>query len=123
MFWKPPPPGSIKLNVDVAILPNVAKIAVFARDEGGLMIKAWAKVIHSNDPLVAEASAILWAIQIAKLNNMLEIIVESDSKVCVDAITQDSFVCDWSISTTCNDVRVLVSEFISCIFCWVPREA
>ena len=57
------------------------------------------------------------------MNNMLEIIMESDSKVCVDAITQDSFVCDWSISTICNDVRVLASKFISYIFCWVSREA
>ena len=57
------------------------------------------------------------------MNNMLEIIVESDSKMCVDAITQDSFVYAWSISTICNDVRVLASKFISCIFCWVPREA
>ena len=57
------------------------------------------------------------------MNNMLEIIVESDSKVCIDAITQDSFVCDWTISIICNDVKVLTSEFISCIFCWVSREA
>uniref|UniRef100_A0A2N9EZY5 RNase H type-1 domain-containing protein n=1 Tax=Fagus sylvatica TaxID=28930 RepID=A0A2N9EZY5_FAGSY len=36
---------------------------------------------------LVEASTILWAFQIAKMENFTSIIVESDSKLCIDAIT------------------------------------
>jgi hypothetical protein len=61
------------------------------------MLKAWAKLIHTSDPLVAEASAILWALQIAKVEELSGIIVESGSKMCVDATGLDKAVCDWNI--------------------------
>jgi ribonuclease HI len=55
------------------------------------------KLIHTSDPLVAEASAILWALQIAKVEEFSGIIVESDSKMCVDTTSLDNAVCDWNI--------------------------
>jgi ribonuclease HI len=69
--------------------------------------------------LVAKASAIIWALQIAKVEGRCGIIVESDSKLCVDAIGLDKADCDWNIFTLCNDAIGLAREFISCKFCWV----
>ena len=82
IFWRPPPPGLIKFNVDVVILHDSAKIAVVARYDSGHLFKAWAKRIHTSVPFVAEASAILWAVQLAKMEDLRGIIVESDFKLC-----------------------------------------
>ena len=51
------------------------------------------------------------------------IIVESDSKLCVDAIGLDKADCDRNISTLCNDAIGLAAEFNFCKFCWIKREA
>ena len=48
-------------------------------------------------------------------------IVESDSKLYVDAIGLDKATCDWNISTLCLDAIGLASQFSSCNFCWVKR--
>ena len=63
---------------------------------------------------------------------MLWIMVESNAKVCVDSIVQDLGDSEWVIShlakkdqiisTICNDVKVLASEFFFYIFYWVPHE-
>jgi hypothetical protein len=52
-----------------------------------------------------------------------DIIIESDSKVCVDVIYQDLDDGDWNIFVLCNDAKVLAANFSSCLFCWVKREA
>jgi hypothetical protein len=44
------------------LFSSAAMIAVIARNESGLFVKAWVKLVHAFDPLVAEAAAILWAI-------------------------------------------------------------
>jgi ribonuclease HI len=51
-------------------------------------------LIHTEDPLVAEASAILWTLQLAKVEKLCGIMVKSDSKLCVDAIGMGMAVCD-----------------------------
>lgn len=121
-FWCPPSPGCIKLNVDAAILPSSARIAVIARDKDGLLIKAWAKSVLSCDPLSAEASAIHWAILLANTEQWTNIVIESDSKVCVDALVADPQYVDWSISVICDNIKHLASEFSCCSFSWVNRE-
>uniref|UniRef100_A0A2N9HCV7 Reverse transcriptase domain-containing protein n=1 Tax=Fagus sylvatica TaxID=28930 RepID=A0A2N9HCV7_FAGSY len=121
-FWCPPSPGSIKLNVDAAILPTSARIAVIARDEGRLLIKAWAKSVVTSDPLIAEATAIHWAVLLAKSESWSNIMIESDSKVCIDALVADPKYADWSISVICDNVKHLAREFSFCSFCWVSRE-
>jgi ribonuclease HI len=121
--WLPPPHGIVKLNVDAAIFHSSACIAVIARNESGLIIKAWAKPFNSIDPLVAEAAAILWAIQIAKMESWNAITVEGDSKVCVDFLLQDFTASRWSIAGLCDDAKALAAEFSFCGFCWIKRKA
>uniref|UniRef100_A0A2N9FEW4 CCHC-type domain-containing protein n=1 Tax=Fagus sylvatica TaxID=28930 RepID=A0A2N9FEW4_FAGSY len=121
-FWCPPSPGCIKLNVDAAILPSSARIAVIARDENGLLLKAWAKSVLSYDPLLAEATAIHWAILLAKSEHWTNIMIESDSKVCVDALVIDPQYIDWSILVICDNAKYLTREFSCCSFSWVNRE-
>ncbi len=59
--------------------------------------------------------------ELAKLESWLEIIVENNAKLCVDALLHESLDFDWSIYTLRSDTLalVLVSEFVSCNFCWV----
>uniref|UniRef100_A0A2N9IBA6 GPI mannosyltransferase I n=1 Tax=Fagus sylvatica TaxID=28930 RepID=A0A2N9IBA6_FAGSY len=72
---------------------------------------------------MAEAAAILWAIQVAKVENWSSIIIESDSKMCVDAILQDPPDSLWKIAVLCDNVKTLAAEFRFCCFNWVKREA
>ena len=106
----------------MAILPSSARFAVIARDEDGLLIKAWAKSVVSCDPLIAEATAIHWAILLAKSEHWTNIMIESDSKVCVDALVTDPQYVDWSISVICDNVKYLAMDFSCCSFCWVNQE-
>ena len=123
LHWGPPPHECMKLNVDAAVFNDAATIAIIARNEDGLITKSWAKSVNSCDPLMAEAAAILWAIQVAKVENWSSIIIESDSKMCVDAILQDPPDSLWKIAVLCDNVKTLAAEFRFCCFNWVKREA
>ena len=79
--WLPPPGQEVKLNTDAAVRTSFLSIAVVARDANGFIHSAWTKHIEVVDLEVAEASAILWAIQLAKLKDFQNVIVENDSKV------------------------------------------
>ena len=63
--WSTPPQGTIKLNVDAAMLNQLAAFAVVARYSIGVL-KAWTKIVPLNDVLMAEAAATLLAVEIAK---------------------------------------------------------
>ena len=121
--WCPPPSEILKLSVDAAMFQATAMISVIARNESGLFVKAWVKLVHAFDPLVAEAAAVLWANQNAKVEKWTAICVESDSKMVVDLLLQDNYVGNWNIEVIYNDVRSLAVDFNFCSFCWVKREA
>ena len=121
--WQPSPGPVFKLNMDAAVCPNFSSIAVVARDATGFLLFAWIKHIDVVDPEVAEATAILWAVQLAKLEGFLNVIIESDSKVPIDAINSNPEKANWKISTIVSDVNFLAFEFVSCCFSWVKRDA
>uniref|UniRef100_A0A2N9IQW9 RNase H type-1 domain-containing protein n=1 Tax=Fagus sylvatica TaxID=28930 RepID=A0A2N9IQW9_FAGSY len=73
-------------------------------------------------PGIAEASAITWAIEMAKSENFQDIVVESDAKVCIDAINGESARVPWKLLSLCINSKFLVLEFTSCSFCWVRRD-
>ena len=88
--WKKLPRDSIKINVDATFKDSNSSIAVVARDWRGEVVFACAKRVYSNIPLQAEAEAIKWALSLAKSLDAAAMIVESDSKVCVDALAPSS---------------------------------
>jgi ribonuclease HI len=72
---------------------------------------------------MAEAAAILWAVELATLEKFDSIIVNGDAKVCLDALNGESIDNPWVISSVISNILVLSKTFASCCFCWVRREA
>jgi hypothetical protein len=65
--WVPPLLHHIKINVDAAWSSSKATIAAIARDQHGLVLKACSIQLDASDPMVAEATAIRWALELASL--------------------------------------------------------
>uniref|UniRef100_A0A2N9H2N4 RNase H type-1 domain-containing protein n=1 Tax=Fagus sylvatica TaxID=28930 RepID=A0A2N9H2N4_FAGSY len=57
---------TVKLNTDAALLGNEAILAIVARDDSGVIIMSTTKKMFTEDPIVAEASTMLWALQLAE---------------------------------------------------------
>ncbi|KAK9990560.1 hypothetical protein SO802_025545 [Lithocarpus litseifolius] len=49
--WETPPPGWIKLKVDAAVAESSSALAVVARDDKGIVSKAWSKTHHPCPPV------------------------------------------------------------------------
>ena len=75
------------------------------------------------DPCVAEAATLTWAGEIAIEEHLSDIIVEGDSKVCIDAVLGTPDKIPWAIQAYIANVSNYASFFNSCRFCWVGREA
>uniref|UniRef100_A0A2N9IF45 Reverse transcriptase zinc-binding domain-containing protein n=1 Tax=Fagus sylvatica TaxID=28930 RepID=A0A2N9IF45_FAGSY len=121
--WEPPDDGIIKMNVDAAIGKDKATIAVVARNHQGSIIKVWAKLTSHLEPALAEATAINWALEIAKLENFEHICIESDAKFCVDALNAPIDVYPWKILAPISLSLDLADNFSFCSFLWVRRDA
>ena len=69
------------------------------------MALALSKKANTTIPLQAEAEAILWAVQIARDRDWNSVIVENDSKLCIDALCG-----------VFMDYPLTITGCISCIF-------
>ena len=67
----------------------------------------------AGDVLFAEASAFLWALQLAKNLGMQQIIVEGDAKLIVEALLNNANDVSWVIAAIISDALVLASSFSS----------
>ena len=105
----------IKVNVDAAIAQNNSAIVVVARNDHGVVLKAWSRLLPKRAPIAAKSEAILWALHLVRGENWREIIVESDSKLCIDS-TQ------WAISSVVFDIWLWANSFVSRLFFWVKRS-
>lgn len=81
--WIPPPTGWIKFNIDVAISNKAIALAAIARNDKGDVLKVWAKLHTTCSLFLVEASAILWAVQLARTENWNYIIFEGDAKAAL----------------------------------------
>ena len=63
--WISPPKNYVKLNVDATVSQAFTSLVVVARNEFGEVLKVWAKIHDLCTPTQAEATAILWALNLA----------------------------------------------------------
>ena len=101
---------------------NSTSIAVVARDANGYVLKAWARCVDMDNPVIAEAFAIKWTLELAKEESFTNIIVESDSKIYIDSFEVNSVACCWKIDPLDSNVNSLATYFLFCCFSWVKRE-
>uniref|UniRef100_A0A2N9IU76 RNase H type-1 domain-containing protein n=1 Tax=Fagus sylvatica TaxID=28930 RepID=A0A2N9IU76_FAGSY len=119
----PPPPRVVKLNVDAGFTNDNASIAVVARDSFGAILQCWSKCCNTTDPCIAEALAVVWALQLASLEKLVDIQVEGDAQVCINAINGPTVDIPWKILPVISNVKVLASTFNSRSFVWVRQSA
>ena len=85
----PPPLNWVKSNTDAALSTSNAAIAAVARDFKGEVIKVWTKLLHLCSPIQVEASAILWAVELAAKEHWDCVIFEGDAKACYDPLSSN----------------------------------
>ena len=72
--------------MDVGFTNENASIAVVARASFGNILQCWLKGCNTTDPCIVEALAVVWALKLASLEKLVEIQVEGDAQVCINAI-------------------------------------
>uniref|UniRef100_A0A2N9HCG5 protein-disulfide reductase n=1 Tax=Fagus sylvatica TaxID=28930 RepID=A0A2N9HCG5_FAGSY len=121
--WSKPTYGQIKLNCDAAVGPNHAAIAVVARDWRGSLVFSLSKKVYTNVPVQAEAEALRWSIYLAMDKFFSNVVFESDSQICIRAISQVDTSPPWRIQGLISDIKARTQNFPSATFSWVYREA
>ncbi|KAL4334433.1 hypothetical protein GQ457_07G006210 [Hibiscus cannabinus] len=89
--WRPPPVGSIKVNIDGAFLPSarLGAIGVIARDRSGAVLGGFAKPIPVQGPAsTVEVDALFAGLEFAIANDWPSALVESDAAVLVNKLHQ-----------------------------------
>ena len=122
-IWSPPPSDHIKINVDAALDSTKSALAVVAQNHLGKVLFLWGKVHHLCSPMIAEASALLWAVQLASQQRWRSVIFEGDAKICFDALNHPYHNPNLALNTLIYNIRSLSSFFLSCSFCWVWRDS
>ena len=108
--------------MDAAISQAFTSLAVVGRNESGEVLKVWTKIHDLCSPTQVEATAIQWALKLAIDENWSNIVVEGDSKICLDALSKAEEPSNWSISSITWDTAVLSVFFDNCKFCRVKRS-
>ncbi|KAK9987874.1 hypothetical protein SO802_028113 [Lithocarpus litseifolius] len=106
--WSPPRHLSVKINVNAVIGPNYSSLALVARDWKGDLVFAYSQKAKTTFPLQAEAEAVRWAISLAAKLEAENVIIETDSKICHDAIHELILPPPWRIASILMDMQSLL---------------
>ncbi|KAJ1414196.1 Ribonuclease H-like superfamily [Sesbania bispinosa] len=123
IVWKPPRQGVVKINSDASFDASKWKGtgACLARNSKGDIDFGLAFPILASNALIVEALALREAISLARNIRVSNIVVESDSKVLVQACRREKSLGE--IKMIVNDIIQIKGHFESCSFTWTPREA
>ncbi|KAB2629940.1 hypothetical protein D8674_007459 [Pyrus ussuriensis x Pyrus communis] len=84
--WRPPDVGFVKLNFDGSVVNQGATSSFVIRNETGEPIAAGTRFIGQNTISVTECLALRDGLWLAKAKGLSHIMVESDSKLVIEAI-------------------------------------
>ena len=107
--------------MDAAIGLHCSSIASVARDWRWELVFACSKRMNTILPLQAEAEAIKWALTLAANLEFEAIIIELDSQVCSNLLSDLEAAPLWRIKSICEGSRILLASSSKVSICWVPR--
>lgn len=121
--WKPPEPGCLKLNCDVAVGANgLIGMEFVIRDAGGAVSLAGKVSTRAEgDSTLLEGLAMRYAMKMAKQHKLTVKSVESDSKNLVEAVNgrqKPIRYCD----TVISDILDLARDIGCMSFHYIPRQ-
>ena len=87
------------------------------------MVFACSQKAKTTFPLQAEAEAVRWAISLAAKLEANNVIIETDSKICHDAIHELILPPPWRIASILVDLKSLLVSYSNVSVFWVPRLA
>ena len=99
---------SIKINVDAIIGLKFFTVAAVERDWRGRLVFACSQKVNTTFPLQAEAEAVKWALLLAAKLEVEGIYIETDSKICCDALLNSSQSSPWRIKSKVMEMQVLL---------------
>jgi ribonuclease HI len=102
---------------------KLSSLAVVARDWRGMGVLAISRKANTSNPLQAEAKTILWAAQLASDQGWDRVCIESDSKICIDALQGHISYSSWWIQSCVSNLHSIFSSHPFWSFSWVKREA
>jgi ribonuclease HI len=79
--------------------------------------------LSTTDPCIAEATALLWVLEIARALRMDDIVIEGDAKICIEAFHNTATFTPWKIQSLISNAQTLSLNFSFVAICWVKREA
>ena len=121
--WSPPRRLSIKINVDETVGPNYSSLALMARDWRGDLVFACSQKAKTIFPLQVEAKAVRWVLSLATKLEVENVIIETDSKICHDAIHELILPSPWRIASILVDMQSLLVTYSNVSIFWIPRLA
>ena len=87
----------------------------------GELVFACSKRVNTILPLQAEAKAIKWALTLAANLEFEAIIIELDSQVCSNLLSDLEAAPPWRMKSICDDSRILLASSSKVSVCWVSR--
>ena len=121
--WCCPSQGMLKLNCDAVVGDLALCIAIVARDWEVMLVFAISKKVSTNIPVQVEANAILLVAHIALNFSCCNCIIESDCKVCIDAIRASGKEIPWRLVNFVDSIKNVIRDFNHVYFNCVHREA
>ena len=121
--WLPPPLGWVKINTDAAVLGTTSiGLGWVTRDSSGAILAAGVRRLNVCwTPEMAEWMAARWALDVARTQNWRQVILESDSLALVTKL-QRGRTGRSVMDRIHDDIRCLVSGFVSFLCCHIKRE-
>ncbi|KAM1574196.1 hypothetical protein TB2_043974 [Malus domestica] len=123
--WSPPPLHFFKVNVDASWSSSSSSgfVGVVIRADGGNFVAARREPISASSVASAEALALVKGCELATGLGLGCIIVESDSKDSISALTTTLEMGRWEAFLTLAVAKRLGGSFQDCRWTWVPRSA
>ncbi|KAL3638197.1 hypothetical protein CASFOL_017568 [Castilleja foliolosa] len=121
--WMPPPESYFKVNTDSAFAQRKAMAGAVIKNHRGSILFAATKSDSCDDPIQAEALAILLGCTILDKLKIARAIIESDCNNAISDITMPAIAYSWKAQPIYDQIRKLWNCWPSWIFKFSPRSA